>query len=138
MVTANLLQLSTGLDRLMAELDGQLAGTAGCPEGAPASLVDRTGSRPRTDSPWAENVVAQLERATERGAELIATIRSFRTGGPVPPLDLAAESVLSPQQQLPLAIAPLSVPDRILKRNYNYFDSLNASLQLLAEKQRSG
>jgi hypothetical protein len=33
-------------------------------------------------------------------------------------------------------VAPLSVPDRILKRDYNYFENLNADLAVLAEKQK--
>ena len=43
----------------------------------------------------------------------------------------------TPPVAFPLPVAPLDVPDRITKRDYNYFDELNAELAALRGRERT-
>jgi hypothetical protein len=55
-------------------------------------------------------------------ARLIGTVRALRR-------ELSGE--IGPVKSPGLPIAPLEVPDRITKRDYNYFNALNAALETL-------
>jgi hypothetical protein len=64
-----------------------------------------------------------VQRASR--ARLIGTVRALRAS--------VSDSVTLGPVDLP--VAPLSIPDRITKRDYNYFNALNAALQDLGRRR---
>jgi len=132
-------ELSADLDGLIHALDQRLMAPEQPSAGNPASPVPAGGPTLRTGT---YRLQAHLAASSASCSRLIDVIRSLR------PLEGPAEATipvpvpsLGPvPAPLPVrdrsAVAPLSVPDRILKRDYNYFDNLNADLAVLAEKQK--
>ena len=139
MATASFHELSADLDGLISAVDRRLS-TSGGPSAVVGGAMGPF-ARPSVRSvrgSEAGSVERQLVASTARCSRLIEVVRSVRFSiGPVGVTPAVPVPQIDPVgAEGHLAVAPLSVPDRILKRYYNYFDTLNADLRILAEKQK--
>lgn len=132
-------ELSADLDGLLHALDRRLTAPERPTLGIPASPVPAGGPTLPTGT---YPLQAHLAASSASCSRLIDVIRSLRAAEgpaeaavPVPVPSLGPVPAPLPVRDRS-AVAPLSVPDRILKRDYNYFDNLNADLAVLAEKQK--
>ena len=139
MATTSFHELSADLDGLISAIDRRLS-----PSGGPSAVVGgptgpsaRPSVRPAPASE-AGPVERQLVASAARCRRLIEVVRSVRLSvGPAGVIAAVPVPQINPVAvEEHVAVAPLSVPDRILKRYYNYFDTLNADLRILAEKQK--
>jgi hypothetical protein len=78
------------------------------------------GSKPANTDPFGLN--QQLSEFEGSQARLIAVVRALR---------VAAVGEAVGTERNGLFVEPLATPDRITKRDYNYFDDLNAALKEL-------
>jgi hypothetical protein len=135
MTTTSFHDLSADLDGLLDALDRRLSAPVGTSGPRPGHQTAPVGPTSRSGTGHLER---QLAASVASCFRLIDVVRSARgVAGPVPAaLPVPVPQVApAPQPHRP-AVSPLSVPDRILKREYNYFDRLNADLAELAEKHR--
>jgi hypothetical protein len=132
-------ELSADLDGLLHALDRSLTAPERPSPGLPASPAPAGGPAVLTGT---FRLQAHFAASSASCSRLIDVIRSLRpiegpaeATVPMPVPFLEPVPAPLPVRNRP-AVAPLSVPDRILKRDYNYFDDLNADLAYLAKKQK--
>jgi hypothetical protein len=146
MITTDMTTLSSDLAATIADFDAQISLTFG------GALAKETADT--------NNLVARLVRrfvgqeANQR--RLIELVQSLTVGvrDSEPHVDASGRTSQHPQvgqshqnrllpnvntteqagQHPALLVAPLEVPDRITKRDYNYFDALNAALAALPSR----
>jgi hypothetical protein len=137
MTSASFHDLSADLDGLLAALDRQLSAPVLVPIAAPERWIPLAGSWPGSETSHLEQQLAASAASCSRLIDMVRSIRVVvnpeAAGAPVPGPSTDPGSL--PDRS---TVAPLSVPDRILKRDYNYFNSLNAALADLAKTQQKG
>ena len=136
MITTDMNTLSSDLAEIIAEFDAQISPTLG------GTLVRAAAD---TDAHVAR-LVRQFVGQESNQRRLIDMVRSLTVGvSDSEPSSRRRHADASERtSQLPhvedtertsrypsLPVAPLAVPDRITKRDYNYFDALNAALAAL-------
>jgi len=137
MTTTSFHDLSAGLDGLLAALDRHLSAPVVEPIAAPEHWIPLAGSGPGSETSHLEQQLAASTASCSRLVDMVRSIRVVVDRGAAGPPSPGPSTDPGSRPDRP-TVAPLSVPDRILKRDYNYFNSLNAALAELAKNQQKG
>lgn len=113
------------LAQLIADIDELLSPAPGCEVALEELGVDRCVTRVRQ----------RLTECVRSQTRLVTEVRKVRSGLGDPVQSCGGPSLANQSVVLPVAV--LGIPVRTTKRDYNYFDALNADLKELRARQHA-